>query len=242
VRSCLRVCVLAAVVAACGGESRFHQDVPVPAASAGAPGVGGAASDEWTLPTKDGIPIGDCTEPSPSELMRDGCPVSQSNGVACAEAQEGAVCQYAIVTDAEGMSAFQNYTVCLDGRWIPGGRRCAETCHSSVTDSTITRFDTSDCATRTELLCPPSDATIVPQPSAQDEMDHEIEELLRTCEMTQRVGVGAEIDFEDGCPSALVTSSSLDPSILACLMSGLSVARYVCAVPLPCAIFTPLAI
>lgn len=229
----LCACVLAGAVAACGGESRSRSDGPAP------PDVAGSA---WTLPTKDGIPIGDCTEPSASELMRDGCPASESDGLACALAQEGSECRYSLETQPAFTSAVQHYTVCLDGRWVPGAERCSDMCHSAATGIDSVHFDISDCATRARLTCAPGDPTIVPRPTAQNLMDDELEALVESCAASKPFPSTSEIHFENGCPSELLTSSSPDQSVVECLVSKLTGVRYDCAVPLACSFFAPIAI
>jgi hypothetical protein len=230
---------LFALVVACGGESRSHGDASAGMPAGGAPEVAGGAGSGWVLPTKDGIPIGDCTEPSASELTRDGCPASEADGVACDAAQNGDVCRYAIETEPEFMSAFQGYAVCLDGRWVPGDQRCSDTCHSASTGIETVRFDTSDCSTRPRLACARVDPTVVPRPSAQNSMDDELEALVQGCSPSAWY---AEVDFENGCPTELITSSSIDPSVVACLVSKLTGVRYDCAVPIPCSSWSAIAI
>src|SRR5689334_2238278 len=48
--------------------------------------------------TKDGVPIGDCTEPTAEELAAMGCPVTRPiAGTAC-DVPDGVFCRYAIET------------------------------------------------------------------------------------------------------------------------------------------------
>jgi hypothetical protein len=241
VRSRSGACVVVALLTGCGGESRYQRDAPDVSASGGAPPLAGAAGSGVTLPTKDGIPVGDCTEPSASELTRDGCPVNASDGGACAATQAGVVCRYAIETQPEFTSAVQSYAVCLDGRWVPGAQRCSDMCRACLDGISAQRFDTSDCATRALLACP-ADPSVVPRPTAQNLMDDELERLVESCGPKPLYSPGAEIDFENGCPAALLTATQVDPGLVACLVSKLTSVRYECAVPLPCSFWSDIAI
>ena len=225
----------ATALLACGGESRAYRNSPVegsPAggASLGTPGLGGSGA----LPTKDGIPVGDCTEPTPSQQADAGCSVPQPVGSPCDV--QGAACRYSIETSQELASALQNYSVCLDGRWFATTERCSETCRAAR-DLVETTFDTSDCEARPELACNPGmfgDDQTSPPLSAQVLMDEELEALLATCGLLDAPGPDVEVDFENGCPSALGVLASLDPTVVACLVANLAGARYGCARLLPC--------
>lgn len=254
----LCACLFLATAVACGGESRSHRD-----GSSGAPGVaagtGGLAGAEGiaggdggggfatgggeaaragagaTVPTKDGVPIGDCRERDPSEQLLAGCPdTAPAEATACDAAQEGNTCRYTIHTAPELMSAEQDTAICKEGTWRgPFLQQCSVTCHA-LTGTNVLSLDASDCAARARLDCYPIDVSAVVSPTAQTLMDWKLQTLLSECVTPLPYGEHVEVDFSDGCPSSLATAVTLDPSIVACLAAKLTGVRYDCAVPLPC--------
>jgi len=206
--------------------------------TAGSSGAAEEAGAETTLPTKNGIPVGDCTDPTPEERMSEGCPSREPLSpmeYACDAAHEGVLCRYDVWTEPEFGNAGQDYVLCDDGYWsAPLGQECSVTCHAAQTGIDTLMLDTSDCSSRRVLACDPIEDYPIP-PSAQVLMDTELQTLLQGCAMSKPYGFGVEVDFSDGCPSELVTSVSLDPDIVTCLAAALVGARFQCAVPLPCA-------
>src|SRR6476619_3570501 len=113
----------AALLSACGGESRSPQREPARTTSGGQSGstgggssgtisggfsgsIGGSSGSSGSLadggtgdpavPRLDGIPVGDCRVPTPEEHEILGCPTSPPTEGATCDVPEGTTCAYAL--------------------------------------------------------------------------------------------------------------------------------------------------
>jgi hypothetical protein len=208
-------------------------------ASGGAGGGGGAgataAGETATggaheIPTKDGLPIGDCTEPTAGELAALGCPAVLEYMAPCT--QVGAVCRSEIRTN-EGHRSHQAYSRCQENGQLDVGvtRTCGFTCEGSAgNDATL---DARDCGSRPARECDTSFVTYSAPPLAQEQADHELEKVLIACG-ARVIDNRIEVKLKNGCPYALSTTPTLSSSAVDCLKATLSDVRWSCAEDLAC--------
>jgi hypothetical protein len=107
---------------------------------AGVPSAGEAGSaGAHEIPTKDGLPIGDCTDPTPEELAASGCPPELEYMAPCTEI--GAICRTEIRTDASQTS--QGYLTCQENGQLNVGvlLTCGSTCDVSAGNDAMLRRD-----------------------------------------------------------------------------------------------------
>jgi hypothetical protein len=194
------------------------------APSAGEPGAAGAHE----VRTKNGLPIGDCTEPTAEELAASGCPAVLEPGAPCTQIE--ATCRSEILTDDRTRSV-QNYFTCQEDGHLGGGSGyvCGKTCNGSAgNDATL---DISDCSSRPFTEC---DTTNVNYPYlAQDKADHELARIIQACG-GPLIDIRVEVKVMNGCPYALSTISTVSASVVECLKATLSNVRWSCSEDLAC--------
>ena len=143
---------------------------------AGAGGQGGEGGAAVGPPTKNGVPIGDCVDPTPAEQMAAGCPVTQPNYNDPCDTPSLS-CRYAVDTNSVTMSSSQTYWVCdASAGWSgEGTQTCWDSCSApnastgggSQPFAIAMTFRTGDCSTRPLTACDPGNRTYWSPPPAQ---------------------------------------------------------------------------
>jgi hypothetical protein len=198
---------------------------------AGVPSAGEAGSaGAHEIPTKDGLPIGDCTDPTPEELAASGCPPELEYMAPCTEI--GAICRTEIRTDASQTS--QGYLTCQENGQLNVGvlLTCGSTCDVSAGNDAM--LDATDCSSRPVTECDTSEVTYGVPPLAQQRADRELAQVIQVCggfPIDNRI----QVKLLNGCPYALSTTPTLSASIVDCLKGTLSQVRWSCAEDLMCA-------
>jgi hypothetical protein len=232
---------LLGLVAACSGRVT-EQDVGMGAGGRGvAVPAGGGASGEVNagdagphiIPTKDGAPIGDCTEPTAAEQAALGCPIEQPVPESHCDAPVGTTCRYAI--QVAGGSSSQNFFTCSpdDGSWGPGAQiPCGAGC--GMFGANTTELSTN-CRGRPVTRCEAESETLFVYPTAQQWLDDTFQREIVACGGGDIYGNGIRLELNDGCPRRLASDSALDQAFLQCLVARLNQRKWDCATDLVCA-------
>jgi hypothetical protein len=186
------------------------------------------------IPTKGGIPIGDCKEPTAQSLAAQGCPATQPQPMqACSADQDGKECRYEIRIESTLTSQLVFTCNASEGNWGPGSTEfCGETC--GTRDEHAIEFDTEDCTERSAAVCDDGKGTQYAfAPSAYTLTGAMLQSALGAC-MTDRPGNLIEMAFVNGCPARMTSHMELDAAAVTCLKQRLARARWKCATTLPC--------
>jgi hypothetical protein len=189
------------------------------------------AEPEPRVPTKNGVPIGDCKEPTPEELMAAGCPpVEPVAGDAC-DLPEGTSCEYGIVTDY-GLSE-QRLAICEGRAWSQIFQSlCGATCQPLGPSRTL---DTADCFARTAEPCK---TTSLPDKLPMSAYGATLGQLdiiiVGGCDGPIAPVNEIELEFAGGCPSSVSAPSRTQAPALDCVVNALANVRWECAAPIPC--------
>jgi len=220
------------VIVACGGESRSTQnhDGSPNGGSSGASGDGG---DERDIPRLDGVPIGDCREPSDAERTTLGCPAAPPQEGASCNLARGVTCAYSLSTN-QG-SAYQDLYMCsndVNRQWWSLQERCGELCTDGGPH--VVELDVTDCTSRPADTCELEGAVFAYAPSANTLLSFTLGNVIDDC-APGTVNFSATLELERGCPTRFSTNYAFSPEALACIQAQLGRARYACGERLPCA-------
>jgi hypothetical protein len=246
---------VAVVLAACGGESTSpRNDDQVPKAgttgsfaqgglssgTAGAPlgGAGGGTAGAplggaggADVPRLDGVPIGDCREPTDEERVALGCPASPPEAGTSCDLASGVTCGYSLSTDRGGSN--QEIYLCSndeDRLWWTVGRECGELCTDGGPHAV--ELDASDCASRPADDCELEGAVFAYVPSGYTLLSYTLSDVIKACGPSSNFS--AALELEHGCPTRLTTNNEFSPEALACIRETLESKRYTCGELLPC--------
>jgi hypothetical protein len=187
------------------------------------------------VPEKDGVPIGDCVEPSAQELQSLGCPVTQPGMQTSCSAPDRTVCRYGISVEDGG--SYQTLFACFDGSWGAGAREgCGTVCGMAA--GKAVSINAQGCEGRVPTECGEDGTTYAWPPSALTRTTREIQRVVQACNAPPIGTLSIEIRFDRGCPVQLaisISDDSLTDGELSCLAAQLSQARWACALKLPCA-------
>jgi hypothetical protein len=232
--------VLALTATACGGVAHGDGSGGVAGATGGAAG-GSPAGDgsARTIPTKNGVPIGDCVDPSASALAAAGCPTAQPPMMSACGAPAGTVCRYEIQTEP-GYSQ-QAVFVCSDKSWGPGVlNTCGQICQLGVAATSppaqIVDLQGGACASRpvTECQGVPGTQYWAPAQTAQTRLNEQLRAQIAVCYGSMQEN-SIQVQVIDGCPVRLTVQAVVDASVIECLTTGLATQRWSCAMDLVCA-------
>jgi hypothetical protein len=210
-----------------GGHSMHAEDAASEDAAAG-------ASEPEPIPTKHGIPIGDCKDPTAQSLAAQGCPAMQPQPMqACSADQDGKECRYEIRIESTLTSQLVFTCNASEGNWGPGSTEfCGETCGTS--DEHAIEFDTKSCTERTAAVCDDGKGTQYAfTPSAYTLAGAMLQSVLEACKADMASNL-VEMAFVNGCPARMTSHIELDATAVACLKQRLAPARWKCATTLPC--------
>jgi hypothetical protein len=203
------------------------------------------------IPTKDGVPIGDCRELSADELAALGCPIEPPQPLSSCDGSiagcpyelrscdvPGTECPYEIRVESS-MSSQVFYRCSGDAPSWGGGAMltCGIVC--AAPEAHITEFSPS-CGNRTVSSCA-SGSDILS--TAQNKLDIAFASLLSDCGYpVSPVSPGTlfdrvQLELTDGCPTRLSSISPLDSAVLQCLTARLDSLRWDCALNLTCTAF-----
>ena len=205
-----------ALVLGCGGENAAQGTVD-------GGSMGGALSADGAIPRKNGVPIGDCVDPSREELTSLSCPLDPpQDSEPCSDF--GKVCRYAIDTfpTASTRATFQ----CTEQNrnWERSVDTCGYACDFGL--GNVVELNHVDCAGRPLTGCEMA-------ATAQDGLDKALSSFLSVCSALL-VPLRFQVQTIDGCPARLSSSQPFSPSQLECLVGGLSRLRFQCALLLEC--------
>lgn len=196
-----------------------------------ATGTGSSPQGE-PIPRKNGLPIGDCHDPTPADQAWAHCPVEQPEpGSACSVPD--AVCHYAIQTD--GSSSFQPVFHCLGGNWGVGRMaRCGSSCGAAGGRAVGIA---GECSARAESTC----ERIDPQPilpltdqTAQELLDDIVQQTINPCLTGPFVENAFEVGFRDGCAVSWGALTAPDAETQACITRAFAAHHFSCAESLEC--------
>jgi hypothetical protein len=192
--------------------------------------------DLGTIPTKDGIPIGDCHEPTADQLTALGCPISKPAPMSACTAPVGTVCRYDIDTSL-GSSAHQDVFACnSEGNWGAGSSAlCGQKC--SYSGSTVIDLDSTNCSSRAITRCIDAmNRQYAYPPSAQSLLNDYVLEALNTCMAGSFLGY-VTLNVESGCATRLTTDRSFSTEVVSCLKQRFESIRLDCAMQVLCSNF-----
>jgi hypothetical protein len=177
--------------------------------------------------TVDGIPLGDCREPTADELSEQGCPAAAPEGYAACT-QSNLSCSYG--TSSSAGYALQDNFYCYNSQWSKSQTVCGYGCQG--------RFEyeidfTADCADRELIDCVERSNTTYSNPSSQSYLDEVVGLIVMECggELTYRY---MQFEFIDGCPTHATFDHEQTPEFLECLSEALGNAKLSCAINLTC--------
>jgi hypothetical protein len=225
-------------------ERDAARDLP---ADTGSPGDGGGAGDASTLdgsiPTKDGVPIGDCVEPSPAELAALGCPTTEPQQASSCNLPAELRCRFAISTRNGyasqdvlqcAPSNFPTSSVAME--WFGARVTCGRTC--GLPASNAIALVAADCEGRAVVSCrgdlKAGGLVFTAESTAQNLLDAELEAVVFACAKGTVYNELIEISVANGCPRTLALPAGFDPALAACMKARLERTRWDCAVPLAC--------
>jgi hypothetical protein len=239
---------MAVVLAGCGGESRSPRtDDQLPEAgtsgslaqggsrsgSAGAPfgGAGGAGSS-GDVPRLNGVPIGDCREPTDEERTALGCPESPPEDGASCDLTRGVTCAYSLSTDHSG--SYQDLYLCSNDEerhWWLLQEGCGQLCTDGGPHAL--ELDASDCASRPPDDCPLEGTVFAYAPSGSTRLSYTLSDLVKAC--TPAVAnFSVALELAHGCPTRFTTNYEFSSGALDCIRETLESRRYTCGELLPC--------
>lgn len=192
--------------------------------------------DLGTIPTKNGVPIGDCREPTTAQQTALGCPTTAPAPMSACAAPIGTICRYDIDTSL-GYIAYQNVFGCdSEGSWGPGASQlCGQTC--SYSGSTVIDLDSANCSSRTLTRCIDAmNRQYAYPPPAQTLLNDYLHDALNTCLGGTFLGF-VTLDVKSGCAKRLTTDRSLAPEQSACLKQRFESVRLDCAQQVLCSSF-----
>jgi len=220
-RAVLGLTVAGGLLAACGATERNSR------------GGGGAAGapDAPEPMLIDGVPIGDCREPT-SETREPGCPAQPPQPQAACEAPNGLkACAYEIEV-ADGRASQMIYTCHPDQLiWGSGQVPCGLACQPPAEH--VVGLTTS-CSDAPVTTCRDPDQLFAFE-TAQQWLDSAFEKVLHRC-VGDPIGVLYQLELAGGCPVRISSNMAFTANQLACLVPALGV-RWDCAANLSCSRF-----
>jgi hypothetical protein len=215
------------------------------AGAAGNSGLSGYAPvDDPSIPTKGGVPVGDCTEPTAEQLTALGCPVSEPAFQSSCDAPASALCRYSI-TVTPGFSSQLVYgceqqlgSTTTTTAWTAVRTTCGESCRATATN--IIDVSGATCAERSVVSCLAQLSNMgdffAASPTKQELLNSELSLLVSTC----AGGVNdneVEVHLEGGCPVQISSEKPFSPEVVACFKTRLETLRWDCAEDLVCGRF-----
>jgi len=195
--------------------------------AAGEQGVGGR--DE-PPPTIDGVPIGDCREPT-SETRSAGCPEEPPMESEVCEAPDGLKqCPYTIEV-SEG-SASQRVFICHPEQLIWGSLQASCGMLCPELGPHVIELE-QPCAERTMTTCRSANI-IYAYETAQQWLDSAFEGAVARCVGGSTYGTQFWLELENGCPARFASAVALPQDVAECVSSTLNQTRWDCAVDLSC--------
>ena len=207
-------------------------------------GGGDALTLDGSIPTKDGVPIGDCTEPTPAELAALGCPATEFQQGASCDRPAALRCRFAI--SARNGYASQDVLQCAPSNsptspgamvWLGARVTCGRTCHLPAANAIA--LAAAGCEGRPVASCRGDLEAALGQAfsaesTAQDLLDAELAAVVVACAKGGVFNQLIEVTVANGCPRTLAVPTDFDPALAACVKARLEGARWDCAVPLAC--------
>jgi hypothetical protein len=185
-------------------------------------------------PLDDGVPVGDCVDPTPAELASLGCPATNPDALATCDAPASTICRYPIQV-ASGRST-QVIISCsrqdpASPTWAGVTATCGESCGSPAVN--IIQLGGAACVERPVTAC--DQPVGFPMP-AQDRLDGMLAGQLAPCVGGESGDYRVEVQFEGGCPTQVSFDDShgLPPTLAACLEAQLETVHWDCATHLLC--------
>ena|SRR6188768_691061 len=200
-----------------------------PAVPGDAPTVPGG---EPEVPLLNGIPIGDCREPTADEHAALGCPQSPPTEGAPCDFARGASCAYSLSTDRGDAS--QNLYFCsndAERQWSLTQEQCGYVCTDR--GPKVLEFDVADCATREEDNCQDAGVVYAYTPSGSRRMSDLLSQAIRHCAPAD-LNLSVSLDLVRGCVKSFSTTHEFSQAALACLRERFESLRYACAEKVPC--------
>lgn len=197
---------------------------------AGAGGLAAGGSAEQAPLLIDGVPVGDCREPT-SATRLPGCPERPpGEGFAC-EAPNGVKqCPYDIeVREGE---AWQRVFVCHPEQltWSSSQFQCGVVCPDLAPH--VLELE-RNCEGRTITKCANPDIVYAFE-TAQQLLDSALERALRSCWGDMSYGTRFRIEVEQGCATRFESAVALPPAVASCVTGRLNGLRWDCASNLRC--------
>jgi hypothetical protein len=201
------------------------------------------ATRDGSIPTKDGVPIGDCVEPTPAELAALGCPATAFQQGSSCDRAAALRCRFAI--SARNGYASQDVLQCAASNsptspgameWLGARVTCGRTCQLPATNAIA--LVTADCEGRAVVSCrgdlEAQGQVFSAESTAQDLLDAELAAAVFACAKGGVFNQFVEVSVANGCPRTLAVPTGFDPALAACVKARLESARWDCAVPLAC--------
>jgi hypothetical protein len=212
--------IAAAACAACGSATGLE-----PSLLHDVPGTMDA------FPTRNGVPIGDCTGPDTAELEAKGCPSTEPKELSGCDVV-GTDCRY-IHTEDRRSSRRDIICIGVGPQW---GMRAEESCGEScdMDGANTIELDASTCANRDPVACDDfGGASSLIVPSGYTLSSLELQTTVESCN-ADILGNHVQLVFSGGCPRRITSEQALAPSAVACLRAALGNVRWDCARMVPC--------
>ncbi|MDB4983057.1 MAG: hypothetical protein JWM82_3809 [Myxococcales bacterium] len=225
-------------------ERDAERDLPADTASSGDDGGGSDVSTlDGSIPTKDGVPIGDCVEPTPAELAALRCPATEPQQESSCDSSAALRCRFAIST--RNGYASQDVLQCAPSnsptsfgamKWFGARVTCGRTCELPASNAIA--LVAADCEGRTVVSCrgdlEEKGAVFSAESTAQDLLDAELAAAVFACAKGDVFNELIEVGVASGCPRTLAVPAGFDPSLAACVKARLERTRWDCALALAC--------
>jgi hypothetical protein len=210
------------------------------AGSAGHTGdAGSTPAMSPAIPMKDGVPIGDCVDPTPEQLAATGCPATQPDPSSGCFVDPSVDCRYPIKVQGEGLSS-QLIFRCERGTWDPGSTEwCGQTCDVvGVNGNHPIELPIGSCPERALAECDDGKGTMYAHdPSALTLTIAMLQSALEACNASI-AGNAVTLELDNGCPKRLSSGAAFDVNTTKCLVDHFGSVRWKCATMLPCASFS----
>ncbi|HET7538789.1 MAG TPA: hypothetical protein VFK05_02925 [Polyangiaceae bacterium] len=226
----------------CGGRASSPSDGAAPSAgTSGWSGLGGAAplagssgagGGHPNVPRLNGVPIGDCREPTDDERTALGCPRSPPSERAACDLAPGITCAYSLSTDQD--TAYQDLYLCasdLGRQWWRLRERCGALCVDGGPH--VLELDAADCTSRPPDSCELPGTSFSYAPSGDTLLSYILADVIESCS-PGAIDFSVTLELAHGCATRLSTTYEFSPAELACLREKLESVRYTCGELLPC--------
>jgi hypothetical protein len=183
------------------------------------------------VPRLDGVPIGDCREPTDDERTALGCPVSPPEAGTSCDLAPGVTCGYSLSTNRG--SSYQELYLCSNDeerQWWTLAQSCGEVCTDG--GPYALELDASDCASRPMASCELEGAVFAYAPSGATLLKYTLSDVISACAHIDIFS--AALELTQGCPTRFTTNYEFSPEALACIRETFENKRYACGELLPC--------